>query len=233
MRKFVFGGVVLAALFAAVPANAQPPIVTTSAPQAGHTRHSFFTSNQNRADVPARIAKMFNQLDLNRDGFVTKDEIATLRARFDDRQAKTGPMRLARMFDRMDTNRDGRVTVAEVDAARAAKAAAKGKTVRSGRPPALFARADANKDGVVTRAEFEAAAESGRIKLRHAAMRGGAIVRLFDSADTNKDGRLSLEEAEQAGLRQFDAADLDHDGVVTPVERRQAVTIERQNRRAG
>lgn len=230
MREFVFGGVVLAALFTAVPAVAQSP---TAAQQAGHSRHSFFTSNQNRSDVPARIEKTFNQLDLNHDGFVTKDEIATLRARFDDRQAKTGPKRLARMFDRMDTNRDGRVTAAEVEAVRAAKAAAKGKTVKAGRPPALFARADANKDGIVTRAEFDAAAASGKVKLRRAAMRGSAIVRLFDKGDANRDGRLSLQEALAAAQQRFDSADANHDGVLTPDERRQAVKLERQNRRAG
>jgi hypothetical protein len=106
-----------------------------------------------------------------------------------------------------------------MDAARPARSAASGKqpkTVRRPAPSALFERADANKDGVVTRAEYEAARASGKIKQRHASMRGSAIVRLFDSADTNKDGRLSLEEAQQAALHDFDAADINHDGVLTP-----------------
>jgi hypothetical protein len=121
----------------------------------------------------------------------------------------------------------------EIDAARAARLAAKGKTVKAGRGrSSLFARADANKDGIITRAEFDAAAASGKIKVRHANMRGSAIVRMFDAADTNKDGRLSLEEAQQAALRQFDAADLNRDGVLTPSERRQASKANRAKRLA-
>jgi hypothetical protein len=55
---------------------------------------------------------------------------------------------------------------------------------------------------------------------------------MFDAADTNKDGRLSLEEAQQAALRQFDAADLNRDGVLTPSERRQASKANRAKRLA-
>ena len=99
-------------------------------------------------------------------------------------------------------------------------------------PAEFLQRYDANKDGVVTRAEFDAATADGKIKLRHANMRGSAIVRMFDAADTNKDGRVSLEEAQQAALRQFDAADADHNGVLTPDERRQAAKATRKARLA-
>jgi Ca2+-binding EF-hand superfamily protein len=229
MSKSVIGGIVFAALFAGTVASARSASTTS---QSTHARGSFFTSNQNRSEVPARIEKMFKQLDVNHDGFVTKDEIAALQARFDDRMSKSSPSRAAKMFDRMDTNHDGRITQAEVDATRAARATAKAKTVKASHPSALFLRADANKDGIVTRAEFDAATTSGKIKLHHAAMRGSAIVRLFDAADTNKDGRVSLEEARQIALRQFDAADADHNGVLTPEERRQASKAERKARLA-
>jgi Ca2+-binding EF-hand superfamily protein len=215
---------VLAAVFSCAANAASAPSQST------HHRGGFFSSNQNRSDVPARIEKMFKQLDLNHDGFVTKEEIATAQARFEERLAKNNPKRAAKTFDRMDTNHDGKITQAEVDAARTAKAVAKGKTVKTGRPSALFLSADANKDGVVTRAEFDAAIASGNIKSRHAAMRGSAIVRLFEGA--NKDGRLSLADAQAAALRQFDAADADHNGVLSPDERRQAAKSERKTRLA-
>lgn len=227
MRKFLFGGIVVAALFTGAVANAAS--ISSTSSKAAH-RGSFFTSDQNRADVPAHIERLFRQLDLNHDGFITRDEIAAAQAKFDERTSKSSSNRAAKMFDRLDTNHDGKITQAEVDAARMAKAAAKGKTAKAGRPSALFLRADANKDGVVTRAEFDAAIANGKIKLRHANMRGSAIVRMFDAADTNKDGRVSLEEAQQAALRQFDAADADHNGVLTPGERRQASKAGRKAR---
>jgi Ca2+-binding EF-hand superfamily protein len=213
MRKFVSGGVVLAALFAV--ATAQPTFAAKS-------RTSFFNMSQNRSDVPAHVERMFKGLDLNHDGFVSKDEIAALKSKFDDRMSKNAPKRIERMFDRMDSDHDGKVTQAEIDAARAARLAASGKTAKAGRRSgsSLFVRADANNDGTVTRAEFEAAAASGKIKLRQPNMRGNSIVRLFDAADTDKDGRLSLDEARQAALQHFDAADADHNGVLTPDERR-------------
>jgi Ca2+-binding EF-hand superfamily protein len=233
MSRVVVGGLCLAASFAASAAVAGPDSSATSVSPKAHARGSFFAASQNRTDVPAHIERLFKELDSNHDGFVTKEEIAAQQQRFDERAAKAAPKRAEKMFDRMDTDHDGKITQAEIDAARAARAAAKGKTVKAGRGrSSLFARADANKDGIITRAEFDAAAASGRIKIRHANMRGSAIVRMFDAADTNKDGRLSLEEAQQAALRQFDAADVNRDGVLTPSERRQASKANRAKRLA-
>ena len=233
MMRLVAGGAVVAALFTSSPAFAGAASTATTTSQPSHSRGSFFTSNQNRSDVPTRVQRMFNELDVNHDGFVTKEEIATLQTRFDQRASAAAPKRAARMFARLDTNHDGQVTRAEVDAARDARLAAKGKPAKSTRHAAssLFAHADANKDGIVTHAEFDAATASGKIKLRHAKMRGSSVVREFDVADTNKDGRVSLEEAQQAALREFDVADGNHDGVITPIERRQASKAEREKRR--
>lgn len=233
MRVFVPGGILLAALFSAVPAIAQPVSPASLNTPEPHTRQSFFNANQNRTDVGAQVERMFKLLDLNHDGQITRDEIAASQSRFDERTAKAAPKRIARMFDRLDTNHDGQVARAEVDAARAARLAKRGKrpTSRHG-SSALFAHADANKDGVVTRAEFEAATASGKVKVRYASMRGSAIVRLFDLADVNKDGRVSLDEARQAALQNFDSADLNHDGVLTPEERRQASQALKAKRRS-
>ena len=234
MKLYVSGGVVLAALFTASPAISQTASSASLTSPTAHARHSFFTSNQNRSEVGARVEQMFKKLDLNHDGFITKDEIATTRAQFDERSAKSAPKRAAKMFDRLDTNQDGQVTQTEVEVAHTARLAAKGRKPASRRPASssLFAHADANKDGVVTRAEFEAAAAAGKIKVRHGGMRGSALVRMFDLADMDKDGRVSLKEAEAAALQQFDAADLNHDGVLTPDERRQASKAQRAKNRA-
>lgn len=232
MKKFVLGGAVVAALFAFAPTVAQPAAVNSQPTKKPH--RNFFAADQSRADVPAHVKKMFATLDLNHDGFVTRDELAASEARFDERMAKAAPKRAARMFDRMDTDHDGKVTLAEVQAERSARLAARGRQAKPSRAlPSLFRLADSNRDGVVTRAEFDAAVSSGKIKPRHAHMRGNEIARLFETADVDKDGRLSLAEAQQAALQRFDAMDLNHDAVLTADERRQAGKSLREKSRAG
>ncbi len=230
MSKLLLGSLVVAVLSAGGSAVPKSPATAGPSTATRHARGSFFTTNENRADVSVRIAKMFNKLDSNHDGFVTKAEIAALQSQFDDRIAKSAPKRAARMFDKLDADHDGKITEAEAAGARSAKGATSKSTHRN--RASLFALADTNKDGVITRAEFDAAMANGKIKPRHGHMRGSEIVRLFDIADTNKDGRVSLEEAQAAALKQFDAADFDHDGVLTPVERRQAVKSNRIKRTA-
>lgn len=230
MSKHLLGGLVLAAFFAPIAALAAPASPPIPSSPARHPRGSFFTSNENRGDVPARIERMFRKLDTNHDGFVAKTEITALQGQFEQRASKSAPRRAAHLFENLDADRDGQITQEEIDSSRAKRLAATGKTAKASHRggASLFGRADANKDGVITRAEFDGAVADGKITLRHAAMRGSQIVRLFDRADTDRDGRLSLDEAKQAALRQFDAADLDHDGELTPAERRQAAKAARK-----
>jgi Ca2+-binding EF-hand superfamily protein len=202
MKEFVPGGLLFAALFTSV-AIAQTTPTTASLPKAPHARRSYFNSDQPRSDVAAHVAKMFAKLDLNHDGFITADELAASKAKFEDQMSKRAPKRIEKAFDRLDTK----------------KSSTSKHRVAS---PALFVHADANKDGIVTRAEYAAAVASGKIKQRHANMRGNAIAKMFEIADVKKEGRLSLDEAQKVALEQFDAADLNHDGVLTPDERRQA-----------
>ena len=144
MSKHILGGLVVAAFFAssAAAAPAQP------ATPAQHGRGSFFTSNENRSDVPARIEKMFKKLDSNHDGLVSKQEIVALQAQFEQRSAKSAPTRAAHLFEHLDANHDGKITQEEVDASRAKRLTASGKSAKASRRggATLLARADANKD---------------------------------------------------------------------------------------
>ena len=232
MRKFLSGGITLAFLCIPVAAMTETPTTASAAPT--HRRPSFYNAHLSRAYFPAHVQRLFKALDLNHDGFVSRDEIASSQARFDEKMTKSAPKRVAKAFDRLDANHDGQITQADIEAVRAARLAARSQRARSTHHPAssLFARADANKDGAVTRSEYDAAVASGKVKSRHANMRGSAIVRLFDAADVNRDGRLSLGEAQQAALQHFDAADLNHDGVLTAEERRQAANAQRGKHRA-
>jgi Ca2+-binding EF-hand superfamily protein len=234
MNKYLFGGVAIAAFGTAGAAIAQTAPLAKSTPQT-HARRSFFTSNEARTDVPAHVQRMFARLDLNRDGHITRDEVAASRAQFEAAMSKSAPKRASRLFNRLDANHDGQITQAEIDAERDARASRGGSTNTRHRAASstLMGRADSNKDGVITRAEYDSAVAAGKVRVRHANMRGSAIARLFDAADVNKDGRVSLEEAQQAALRHFDVADTNHDGVLTPGERRQASRAERVKRSAG
>ncbi len=100
------------------------------------------------ADVKARGVDRAQQMDGNRDGTITPQELLA----YQDAQ------RLARAkarLERFDTNKDGQVTVVEMADARAER----------------LAKLDTNKDGSVTRDEFRAGwAEHGG---RHHGHHGG------------------------------------------------------------
>ena len=211
MRKYLFGGVAIAAIAAMSPAIAQVA-QPAPAPQVLIQRVPMAAKVHTRADVGAHVGKMFERLDSNRDGFVTRAEVQAVRA---DRLAKRIERRGAgapgrpmadrgAMFDRIDTNRDGSISRAEFEAHRAQrqqKMAARGAT--------------------------------GANRIRAMGMGMGLGGRMFDMADVNKDGRVSLQEATEAAYRHFDMADANRDGQVTPDERMQMRQRMRSERRPG
>lgn len=131
-----------------------------------------------------RGAHMFDRLDTNKDGVVSREEA---KKAADER------------FSRLDTNKDGAITEAEVKAAHeqrraewakkhedktGEKSASKDKPrhgKRHGHGKGFFAHLDANKDGKVTRAEA-AQLETER----------------FNRMDANNDGKITREEAKVA-----------------------------------
>lgn len=137
-----------------------------------------------RAQIEARIKERFAQADTNRDGSVTREEIAARRqAKRADRQGKA--------FARMDADGNGQISRAEFDSVRERRAemrkerGGKRMAMRHSRRMAMagmgWGRADANEDG--------------RISLNEALARP---MERFDRADTNRDGTLTLEERRDA-----------------------------------
>lgn len=120
-------------------------------------------------------AHMFERLDLNKDGKITKAEANKAREKW---------------FAEVDANKDGAITRAEAEKWREAKWGKKGKKpegdkarrgnhgARHGR---MFDRLDQNRDGKITKSE--AAAKS---------------TFLFQKLDTNKDGVITKTEAMNA-----------------------------------
>jgi len=112
----------------------------------------------------------FQRVDANKDGFVTKNEIAVAEARAQATVQAQFTVRRKQAFDRLDTNKDGQVSFAEF------AAGSPGPRVATNGQQALT-QLDANKDGRVTLVEFRVPA-----------------MRRFERIDANRDGTATVEE---------------------------------------
>ena len=190
MKKFFLGGIAAAAIACTGAAIAQ------TAPVAPVQQPTRVAKTQSRADVQAHVARMFERVDTNKDGVITKQEADAVQAQFVARAKKHMGERGAKSFERLDTNKDGQVSRQEFDAGRVAREQ----------------RQALRKPGEPL---------GGNVYLHRKGGMGFAG-RMFEMADVNKDGRVSLPEAQQAALQHFDRADLNRDGTLTPEERRQS-----------
>ncbi len=84
------------------------------------------------AQAAPRLAKHFDEIDANKDGFLSKDELAAARAKMRDA-----------IFARIDTDADGRIS--------------RDEAARFPRLARHFDKIDANKDGYLTKDELRAA----------------------------------------------------------------------------
>jgi len=116
------------------------------------------------AAVERRVADVFERMDTNKDGKISKEEAKNL---------------IAQNFERMDTNKDGFIDKDELRRFVARNMAARG----GGGPPAGapgpdFDALDKNADGRLTREE----------------LKGTPYADKFDEIDTNKDGKIDKKE---------------------------------------
>lgn len=225
MKKVLIGAAVLLAGTAALAQTTPPPGVSqgtspVTVPQPRRMEQvrirTMTDKVTTRDEVAAHVRRMFEHLDANHDGFVTREEVDSLHQRvmsMHDGMAKEmadrgmkGPDRAA-AFDRLDTNHDGTISRQEFMAAKLHLEEHRVMVMRDGGMPG-----HPGLEGMHM----------------HAASFGG---HLFEMADANHDGRVSLQEATNAALQHFDRADLNHDGKLTPEERQQAHQLMRGSRR--
>jgi Ca2+-binding EF-hand superfamily protein len=137
------------------------------------------------AEIERRIADVFNRLDANKDGKIS-------------RQEAQGP--LLKNFDQLDRNKDGFLDKEEVRQAlqrfaQKAPETTKGKTAEVRTAPQRripdFDAFDLDADGVLSKEEWQKARFSDS----------------FDAIDTNKDGRIDRKEFETYFQKKAEAAD--------------------------
>ena len=226
MSKYLLGGAIAAAMVAIAPAVAQGPVVSQPQPPRaiapgdsllGHPG-AHFRSNaiHTRAEVGTHVRTLFERLDTNRDGYITRAEVEARKGERRNRIEKRIERRGAaggNMFDRIDTNRDGVISRSEFEAA------------PMHHERRMVMRTDRDRDG-------RPDAMHGMRGMRGMHMGLGNLHgRMFDMADANRDGRVSLQEATNAAYRHFDTADVNRDGRLTPDERTQLRQRMRAERR--
>ena len=210
MTKFLLSGAAVAALVAIAPAMAQT--APAASMQAPHAQHGAAMQGHSRAQLGVHVAAMFQRLDANRDGVVTREESQAAKG---DRSARKG-------------GKQG---------GQAERRANRSPEQRSENRAAMFDRLDANGDGRLSRAEFTAAParqdrrmagrNDGQEKAAKGAKGRGGMGRMglgghmFEMADANRDGRLTMPEATSAAYRHFDMADANRDGQISREERMQ------------
>lgn len=235
MMKLLLGCSAAAGLVAIVPAVAQPappPGVaqgtTAVAPVPAVPRIQTHVSRmpmktETRDEVVAHVRDMFERLDTNKDGFVTRAEAdaahqamaGEIRQKFARHFADGGmphPDRGA-MFDKLDTNKDGSISRQEFMSAKPDVRERHMFVMRDGEGPVAVDGRPGQPHGKVMRMHDFGSRMHG-IGMR---MHG----KMFESADGNRDGKVSLQEMTNAALQHFDRADANHDGKLTPDERMQ------------
>ena len=240
MNKLLIGGAAAALVVAFAPSVAQPAppppgvaqgTAPVAPPQRAREMHVMMMGDKvmTRAEVDQHIRKLFGRFDANHDGFITREEIASvgqhmmamhgdMRQRFAEHGMMMGDR--GAVFDRLDANHDGSISRQEFMASQPRMREQRIMIMRRGDGPAAAGQP----------------AMPGMGGMHEMHMRGMGMGRfgghLFEMADANHDGRVSLQETEAAALSHFDRADLNHDGRLTPEERSQAHQVMREHRRS-
>ena len=162
MLTFLIAAATLAA------AQAQPAADPTDQTPQAMTKAEFLKG------MDARFAA----IDGNKDGFLTKEEIAVVQTNALQRATAARDQRMAAEFKKLDTNNNGALDLAEFKAAAPA--------VRpSGTPEAMVSQLDSNKDGKVSPVEYRT-----------------PPIANFDKLDLNKDGTITPQELQTARSKQ-------------------------------
>ena len=141
---------------------------------------------QTRDEAVAKVRQHFSRMDANRDGFVGRDELQTMRGA--DQGERNGRNRMAAgnpgaAFDRLDANRDGAISRDEFGRAREMRSEVRGMR-KAGRTRGIGG-------GMMKLADLD---RDGRVSLQEATNKA---LQRFDRVDANRDGRITPDERRQ------------------------------------
>ena len=146
-------------------ALASVAVLAVAAPEgAGGHRHGAMLERLKQADVDGnglisreeakalpRLARHFDEIDANRDGQLSKEEMHAFHETMHAQHAQERGQRMAEHWKKLDTDGDGRVSLAEAQA-------------NAPRLAQNFQRIDANGDGFITPEEMKAAHQARHAK---------------------------------------------------------------------
>lgn len=171
MKRYIIPGLAAVAVVAGTVAYAQTD------GQPGHRGHRMFEkldANKNgavtRAEVTAAVEKHFTEVDTNKDGTISAAELDAMHQRMHDM-----------MFERMDTDKNGQISRDEFRAAHADMGKRWGKGHHGGRMGGGMMKENATRADMLTRAQA-----------------------MFDRVDTNRDGTITAAERDAAHGRMKD-----------------------------
>ncbi|MCP5087194.1 MAG: hypothetical protein GY952_10375 [Rhodobacteraceae bacterium] len=151
----------------------------------------------------------FEKIDANSDGFLTLEEVATVRDQ---------------KFEEMDANKDGSLSKEEIAAHRQERQA-KWEESRGERAKEAFAKMDTDNNGAISQEELEAAMEKreSNRKERRAKREDGRRGGFMKHVDANDDGKVTKAELTTAyTTRLFERLDTDKDSKISKAEAEEA-----------
>lgn len=168
-RRHLFTAVLVS--LATLGAGASFAAVQSDGPRAKIDANADGAIDRTEAAASPRLAGKFEQLDVNKDGRIAKDEMGKWGKHGGKRGGRGG-------IASLDADQDGRISQQE--------AAGKGRMAEN------FTAMDGNKDGYLVRSELRSY-ETKQRPVREAEMRKKMDAKFVD-ADLNKDGKLSRVE---------------------------------------
>ncbi len=123
-----------------------------------------------KAEFQQNVDSRFAAVDTNKDGLLTREEIAAAQAKALEQARAVESRRLEAKFKKLDTNKDNQLSLAEFKASEPA--------IRTSETAdQMLAQLDTNKDGKINAAEYRAKPMAN-----------------FAKADANHDGILTAQE---------------------------------------